>query len=293
MARKQARSILAYSLHGRTKDGVVDYLAYFQALYRAPAPSRQTSVGDQLIAVSQMSSVGSTWLMRFVSGDANTAPMFFDPRTGEETTAELSGQILASAVWMMVDPTSRYVAIERKRPGVPVSVIAQALSHFSAELNLADSRSVFDLNPIPAPSFVTELERFERIRQASVVVARPNYDWTDNATRLTEYAAASDGQTAETSISAGRGESLSKTTGIIEDIRRLASRAIGPIKNLRVTGRREGEQKETSVSLARHQERAFYNPPTDESLSEQRAAFADAAQSLLSTLPPLDDGVDE
>ncbi len=96
-----------------------------------------------------------------------------------------------------------------------------------------DDKLVIDLNPVTAESFNEELEQFDRIRQASVTVARPNYDWTENANTLTTYAAESDGQTAELEISAPRGGSLAKERGIVRDIKKLVQHAIGPLKKVK------------------------------------------------------------
>jgi hypothetical protein len=283
--RPTTRGVLAYSLHGRMGSEVVDYPTFFRRLSRVTATDRQTSVGINLVAISSMVSAGDSWLLRVVAGDEATAPVFFNPVTGEEVEAAMNGQILANGVWVLVNPFTRHVAVEQKRPGVPVTVIAGVLGHLSKELGLTQSRATFSLNPIASESFLEDVERYERIRQATICVAEPNYSWADNATSLTDYAAASDGATAEMTITAPRKGSLSKTSGIVADIKTLAARRIGPLKNVKIRGRRDGEKKETGTSLERHQERTSYEVSAADSLADERQAFAAAADALLTAIP--------
>lgn len=284
-AKPISRGVLAYSLHGRMGSAVVDYPDFFHRLSTLPGTERQSSVGTSLVAISSMLSVGPAWLMRVVSGDSENAPVFFNPVTGEEAEAAMNGQILANAVWMLVNPATRHVALEKKRPGVPVNVVAGLLSHLSKELDLTPARATFSLNPIASAGFLADLERYERIRVATVSVAEPNYSWKDNATPLTDYAAASDGETVDLTVTAPRNGTLSTTHGIVADIRALATKRIGPLKNVKIRGRRFGEVKETLTSLESHQERTSYVVGPGDPLGDQRVAFISAASNLLEEIP--------
>lgn len=286
MARKPiTRNVLAYSLHGRMGSVVVDYPDFFRRLAEVEPIERQTSVGSNLVAVSSMVSTGQAWLLRVVSGDEASAPVFFNPVTGEEAEAAMNGQILANAAWVLINPTTRHVAVEQKRPGVSTAVIASLLGHLSKEHGLTPKRATFNLNPIASEGFLADLERYDRIRQATVSVAEPNYSWKDQATKLTNYAADSDGETAEVTITAPRKGMLSTTSGIVADIKALARKRIGPLKNVKVTGRRDGEAKETTTSLKKHQERTSYEVGPDDTLGDQRESFATAAGQLLVQIP--------
>lgn len=285
MARNfEARTIYAYSIHGRTPSGVLDYPRFFEALAEIAPVNRQTSVRDEMVAITWIGRVGGRWLIRFVSGREGLPPLFYDPETGAESFGELGGQVVVSVNWMMIDPVARFAAIERRRPGVPVDTMAKALGHMAGELGLVDDRLVIDLNPVAAESFLEEMERFERIRQAAVTLARPNFNWTDNASELSGYAAESNASTVEVLMSAPRSESLDKTSGIVADIRQLVRDRISAIKNLRVTGTRSGEPKETSMSLKRHQEKRAFPVPLRADSSAEQEFFQSAADSFLDDL---------
>ena len=152
------------------------------------------------------------------------------------------------------------------------------------DLELLGGRATFDLNPVVAESFIEELERYTRIRQAAVTLSRPNLNWTQSAAQLTGYADESNADAVELEMSAKRGESLAREDGIVADIKKLVRRPIGPVRNLRVTGTRRDEEKETSVSLKRHQEKRTFLLPTQPSPASEREAFQEAATQLLDDL---------
>ena len=278
--RTRQVGLYAFSLHGRADTGVIDYQAFVTALAAVPPIDRQTGVGDETVAVTLLEPSGpGRWTARFVTGLQGLPPLFYDPATGTESTADLGNRFVASASWAFIDTSSRIVLIDRSRPGVAVNVMARALSHLGRELGIEEGL-VVSLNPVPSPGFLEELERYDRIRQASVVLTRPNYDWTDSSTQLSGYADLSNAGTVDVLLSAGRGQSLSMDEGIVPDIKRLATRAVGPLKNLRITGKRRGETKETSVSLAKHQEKRFTPLPADADALAVRDTLARVADEL-------------
>jgi hypothetical protein len=289
MARSlvQQHGLYAYSIHGRDTVDVLDYRAFFSDLAGFDPQLRQTGVGDLTVAITATIPANDRWSVRFVSGIQGLPPLLYDPDTGTESTTDIGGRILATATWVFVDPQERFAVIDQHRPGVPVAVIARALAHLGRELELAPGLTL-SLNPVPSPSFVEELDRFDRVRQAAVVIERPNYNWLDSATDLTGYAAESDAGTVELQMSAERGQSLATDSGIVDDIRTLASQSIGPLRNLRVIGRRQGESKETSLSLARHQEKRFVPVDSSGGSAVERDQLQAAASAFLDELPSQD-----
>jgi len=281
MPSRKERTMFAYSMHARGAGGVLDYPDVFRSLNRVPATTRQTSVGDEVVGLTSMAERESGWVLRFVAGEDALA-LFYDPRTGEEGQTDLGGRLVAHANWVYVNPETRIVAIERRRPGVGVAVIARALGHMVSELGIVEGPARFDFNPVAGTSLGAEIRRYERIRQASVVLARPNFNWSDNSQRLTDYADDSNADGVEISMSAERGESLTKDNGIVADILDATKKILGPVKNLRITGRRTGEKKESSVSLKRHQQKRSYEVPGTQDLQAEQESFGSSAEEFVS-----------
>ncbi len=284
------RTVLAYSLHGRIRSDVIDYSDFFARLAEVDRLRRQTSVGSDLVAITEIQPVEQAWLLRFVTGEEGASALLYNPRSGEELVGDLGGNMLAAGAWVLLDPVRRFVAVEQRRPGVSINVMTRTLGHLGVELGILPDRATFDFNPITAPSFIRELDTFARIREASVSVARPNYDWDDSATTLTDYADESDGAEAELTIKAPRGGSLARSNGIVADVKQLVARPIGPLKNLKIRGKREGEQRESTMTLARHQERTSFAVSPGDAPAVERDAFLAAGADLLDRLPDEEDG---
>lgn len=286
MARsgRETRSAYAYVIHGRGRRGPIDYEDFFRRLAAVPALSRQIGVGDEVVALTAAVGLGDgSWALRFVAGLSGAPPLFYDPATGEETYGSTSAGFVARASWAVVSPRTRIAITERRRPGVAPSLMARALSHLGRQLNLEEQLSMEWL-PIVSESFLDELERYERIRRAAVTVSRPNYNWADSATELTNYADESNADDVELQLSARRGESLEKQKGIISDIRAMVRNRFSPLKNLKIVGRRSGEQRETALSLNRYQERAFFDVPSDADPATERDAFISRSLDLVGDL---------
>ncbi|MDA8046241.1 MAG: hypothetical protein M0Z30_13550 [Actinomycetota bacterium] len=280
------RALYAYSIHGRGRSGeVIDYVAFVQALVAAPSSLRRATISqDEVVLLRDVRQRGHVWELRFLSGSDQESLTLFDVGNDRERDDPRSaGEIVVRPTFLYLNPESRFVALERRRPGLSPGEIGKALGIIGTAIGFDDDL-VIDLNPVTAESFNVELEQFDRIRQASVTVARPNYDWTENANTLTTYAAESDGQTAELEISAPRGGSLAKEQGIVQDIKELVQRAIGPLKKVKIVGRHADETRERTLTLASHQERQFVPVDSNASAEDQRSQVAQGATGLLGRL---------
>lgn len=278
------RPLHAFAIHGRARGELLDYQSFFLALSSVPAKRRQTSVGEYVVAITAMEEVADDrWAMRFVSGTEGLAPLYFDPESGQESTADLGTKVVADASWVFVDTRSRMVVVDRGRPGVAVRVIEKALSILGRELGLSPDL-VVSLTPVTGPGFLKELDSYDRIREAAVVVSRPNYNWSDSADQLSGYAADSNAQRFDVVASAVRGESLSKDKGIVADIKSLASRRLSAIFDVRIRGRRSGQTQETTLSLSKHQEKRFVAVARNAPGSAVRSAIQEESTSFLDQL---------
>ncbi len=280
------RGLYAYSIHGRGRSGeVIDYTAFVQSLAAATSVLRRAIINqDEVVLLRDIRQYGRVWELRFLSGSDRESLTLFDVGNDRERDDPRSeGEIVVRPTFLYLNPETRFVALERRRPGLSATEIGKALGIIGTAVGFADDL-VIDLNPVTAESFNEELAHFERIRQASVTVARPNLDWTENANTLTAYAAESDGQSAELEISAPRGGSLAKERGIVKDIKELVLHAIGPLKKVKIVGRHADEKRERTLTLANHQERQFVPVERSGTADDERAQVAQGAESLLDRL---------
>lgn len=285
--RYQNRTLAAYAMHGRAVDEVVDYPQFFEWLSTLTAASRIVDTPDGIIAIASIREEDGRFVLRLVTGTRGETPLFFDVVSGAERDADLDDEreIVANATSAVVHPRSRFFVIERRRPGVAVDLVEVLLTRLGRR-QFGSSFS-FSLTPVVTEEFVAELDQFERIRRTEIELTRPNFDWGDNAARLAELAGESNAETMSVAATASRGGALAKDSGIVADAKELAEHRIGPVKNIRVIGRRVGESVERIVSFTAHIVRRVIPLPTSATPGEKRAivegAAADFVESLAST----------
>lgn len=277
LARREQRTIEAYSLHGRVGTEIIDYQNLFAAITVIPLAQRQVEVGTQVVGVTIIDRIKFGFVMRMIAGTPGVSAIFYDTLTGEESVEDFGSRVVARSIWVVVNPTKRLVAVERKRPGVGIDVIERALEILGSIAGIGQNLRI-DLNPVPTQSFLAEVDQLDRIREAAVVLHRPNYDWTDNIDDLSGYGDESGADRVEVQLNARRGETLHKNSGILLDIRRLVAKGISAIKDVRVVGTRYGESKERSVRLKNHLERTFITVPPD---ADERSALVSASVEMI------------
>ncbi len=185
----ESRPVRAFVLHGRVGGDLLDYEEFFSWVAALPRNATRVQVTQDLVlAIEKSVPTTSGFHFRFVSGNPNEVPLLYVEETGETITEEVSvGRWRAVATRVAVHPSNRLLAIEMRRAGVGATNLERYFSRLAKD-NDYYSRLSLDMNPLPSPSFAVELEEFERIREASIVVRRPNTDWDDADDVLSQLA---------------------------------------------------------------------------------------------------------
>ncbi|MET8062469.1 hypothetical protein [Micromonospora sp. NPDC005313] len=192
---------------------------------------------------------------KFISGSPDDPSFVYDEKTGKVNPARMEeGTWLASLTRVSVVPEERLLLIENRRRGVSATNLERYFE------NIARSREFsldmqMDLDPLPSPSLEREIQELARIREAALIVNRPNSDWDDAHDAISGLADESGGQKAQVVVTAARGESLSKNEGVLGIIRRHLQRPLPNLRSLRVVGRRFGESIDRTLTLEKHQVR--------------------------------------
>ncbi|WP_223624016.1 DUF4747 family protein [Microbacterium sp. EST19A] len=291
------KTLDAYSVHGHLRAGatdeqLLDYVTFFAQL-ASDGVGESVRVGADTVALVEVVGLGARTAFRFASGNASEVAEAYDPATGTTTAVLLDRErFIVNWVWVIVDPTARIVALERKRPGVPVFQLERFMNEFGR--NNAYRRLTVSLHPVPSPSFTEEILSFTRIREASVTIQRPNHSF-DAAAReaVAQIARDSNAGTATIQINAERKESLEKNSGIVADIIAFASNALSPIVNAVVKGVRPGFGKERTVSLHKHQLKATAEVSTTATPAEQLETLDATAATLISSASDSANSIEE
>lgn len=248
------RRLDVFGLQIRTGDTPVDYPQLFKGLASIVDEDRKIDIGERTVAIPILKIQGNLVRLVAYEGERGQRPLFYNEESGQERIEQLRpGEILATRTHGLINLTSREAIIEYNHRGAKARDIAKTLEELGRPL--IPQELTIELNPMVTESFQHELERFKRIRVASVKVSRPNFDWDRTYGNLMTGARESNAQTVDLSMSADRGESLSRTRGIIGFLKRLAQPEVLSIfKNAHITGTRENEQEETTIALANYVE---------------------------------------
>jgi hypothetical protein len=281
-SRNKLRTISAYSMHGRWSNGILDYEHYFEQFFgsvQSQAPSLK--MASQIVAVTAAVPDGNgRGAIRFVAGSELDAPSFLNQATGEEQVIETDNGLFVTGVWVYINPQTRMVAIETKRPGVSIFFIERYFEMLGRDFGFSGLH--FDLNPSASDAFEDEVKKLETIKRVAVTVSQPNFDWSDDENAIHEYASESGAGSAKIEMSAPRGQGLSVAKGIVHDVLNLSRQAISSLKNVVVTGSAPGEAGDKTINLTRFQKKTSVKVPLGLSPMEELKVVGPAAEQLAS-----------
>jgi hypothetical protein len=250
---KRTLRFLQYSIHAHLESGNPDYLVLFRGLTGLQGKHRKH--GKRVTAIgTAMLTKGATdqdrLLLIIYTGDDDQNVLFFDLNAQTEFNASTEpGRFVARKTHVLIDPTQRTLLIESGR-GHPsaddlaqfIEEEAQSLAGFEAlELSFA---------PVPTLAFSEKITGMQRIQSATVSLARPNVDWSDRHDQLTQYAAESNAKVIDTTVRAGRNESLSKDSGLISNLKHWLTDTLPSVVNAKIRGSADDQSPLTELKLS-------------------------------------------
>lgn len=245
------RKVQAYAIHAHGKHFKGDYEDLFSRLQAINKRERLVLFGSIAVAIPEVQRVGDNISLTFTEGEVGLQPMILDTLTGETRDEELArNEILVSAAHALINPGKRRILVEYVRAGAKAEVMARTIEKLLSTSGFDDIR--VDFAPIIEENFIKEIDRFDRIRVASLTLIKPNAGWDDHYTHISDMLQNSGGEKAELSVRAARGESLNKDDGIVEVIKDVVSDHQPYISDAEIVGTKEGEETETVVPLKKH-----------------------------------------
>ena len=233
---KRSLRFLLYSVHGHLATGVPDYVALIRSLvslqgYHYEEGNRQAAIGTAMLVRNQ-----ERLFMIAYTGDKEKSTLYFDLSEKHEFISQnLPNQFVARKTNIMIDATQRRLVIEAGRGCLLAEELARIIED-EAHKKPEFAGLELSFTPVAAPAFMDKINRMERIQSATVSIARPNIDWTDNYDDLAKLADESQGGAIETTVRAKRGKSLSKVAGIIPNIQHWLSDRLSAVASAKVKG---------------------------------------------------------
>jgi hypothetical protein len=252
MAKRVFRKFEAFAMHAH-HDAPATYMDLFQKLEGLTRNERVVRAADDLvIGFPIVERNGARFFIQVVEGDDST-PLVLNTETGR-TRENILGdaEVLSHATHLVVDPNKRRAAIEFVHRGAKATLISFAIETLLRERYRDLGEMRFEFAPVIRKNFITEINAFERIREANLRVTRPNASWSDRYTELSDFMEESDGDKVEVGINAARSKSLSKLTGIVGVIKEVVSDNQPYLDDAKVVGTRPNEETETTIHAKKH-----------------------------------------
>ena len=252
---KRTQRFSIYKIHGHLGEGTPDYNEIARQIVRLDGRIHRS--GNRVVAIGRTALVSgddSTQRAWFVacSGDVDRNVLFFDLNRFTETSSLLeSGRFVARKTRALFDPALRTLVIESGRGHLPAEELAKIIEEALRE-NPAYASLEVSFAPVAAPSFTAKLDRLARIQSVSVSIARPNVDWSERYDQLAELADDSRAGAIEATVRARRSDGLSKTRGIIPNLKHWLSSGISSVSSARIKGALSGQSGLIELKLRDH-----------------------------------------
>ena len=247
------RKLELFAIHSHIASRNGPYEEIADLLGEISPQHRVVEIGPKAIAIPHVARRGKFVLMQVFEGPVGVNPLIFDTTRASPRYQVLEqGEIVAQITHAAFDFAGRRVAIEYVRSGAKADDISHAITKILSEQMEGLQDFLLEFAPVIDEQFVREIDRFERIREARLIVTRPNASWTDHYTELSKTLEESNGGRATVGVSASRGGALRKRGGIIDIIREVVSDKFPYLKTANITGRRKGEDAEATLSTRKH-----------------------------------------
>lgn len=265
MAKRSTRKFEAFVMHAH-HDTPATYSDLFERLAKLKRGQRIYRFTDEVVfGIPEVSlESDNTYFLQVVEGGDDSA-LVLNVETGATRENILDrSEMLSHATHLSVSPRRRRAAIEYSQRGAKAPMIAVAIEGILRE-HYSDLRDIgFSFAPVIKENFITEINAFERIREASIRVTRPNASWTDHYTELSKLAEDSGGDKVTVDVRAPRGDGLKKTAGIVKVIKDVVRDSEPYLDDALVKGTRHNESFETTVHAKKHVQHTRVPVETDD-----------------------------
>ena len=254
MVKRVVRKLELFAIHAH-HDTASTYVDLFDKLSRVQRARRVIEISGIVIGFPIVRARTDGLFIRATEGDPDSSALVFDRETGRTRETDLSkSEVLSQTTHLYVVPEKRRAAIEYSRRGVKAALLGPAMEGI-LRANYSELHNIrLEFTAVPTKGFLEEVKQFERIREASIRLMKPNASWTDHYTDLSDLMDDSNGAKVELDVRAGRGESLRKNRGIVKVIKDVAADEQPYLDEAKLIGTRENETNETTLRSSQHLE---------------------------------------
>lgn len=253
MAGRINRKFYKYTLQAHAAPGTYDEI--FSRLRRVDRQNRLAEIGHRRIFVSDLTRNDLGVVVRFLAIQPDTDFTTFDEidfSTSDESLPRNKRFAVASHAYFVFGTRRLIFEYVRSGPKAEESLAAiQAILRSQAQ----DYRE-FRLSgtPVVEEQFITDINRFERIRVVKIDVAEPNASWTDWDDPLHELGEESGAGKVTLEATAARGDGLNRRGGIVGLLKQALRAPNSHLKRAVVEGKMPDEAGPRTIRTDRMHE---------------------------------------
>lgn len=143
--KTKAKKLEVFSIQCREEQKILDYSDVFTRITKAKKERRQLEIRDRLLALPSMHLRTNDGLVEFIAyeGPVGVNPLIFDASTGTEHFEALTGrQVMATRTYGVIDLNYREAIIEYNHRGAKAHDIAMVLEETGRKIGMGPQFAV-------------------------------------------------------------------------------------------------------------------------------------------------------
>lgn len=229
-------------------------------------------------------SSGELTTIRFMGGDPDADALVYD-KDSNDVSAQSFGEnrwgIVPSHASFYISGKSRIVALESRRGGVTKSMLEILLNR--ANENAGSSKEA-TVAQISSGSFKQTVLDMEIIKEFSIRASSPNPGFGEYYEKMNEIAEASHAENYSGVFKSPSGESLAKSTGIVDEGLNLNDDHRAMVERVTARGRLSGDKADRTINSDSYPEIAYVNQSSTMTMDDLAVAFADASRQKVAAI---------
>jgi hypothetical protein len=240
-----------FSVHIHEKETAADYPKLFTAMAKIPAPKRYSQLDTTHIAIPILEEKSNVIWFVACEGEEGAATKIYNMDSSDNRVVKPKPrEMFSTDTYGVIDLLTKEAIIQYNQKGAKAENIAEVFGKLAGHATGNDHSVV--LVPVADKSFFEAIQSMDRVRVATIKVAKPNDNWQDEYNALTELGDESNGKFIEVGVYAERDKGLSKTGGILGILKGMLAGARSSVKSASVKGKLTPTSAETTIPLQKH-----------------------------------------
>ncbi|MFW0169195.1 hypothetical protein [Rothia sp. P4278] len=263
MSTGKVFSFNMFTLHIHKDPGEIieefDYDLFFDFLTEIRDTVEKRKV---VTAIAESYRTDEAIVLKFVSGERDEPVLEYKINGKLTEILPSKGSAFVNDTYIIFFNGTRQLAVQNTRPGLTKDNLQYALESYLKLFTKNQYSTVF-MQPVYSADFINEVDKLTRIQSARITLRLPNPSFLDSQQQLmADIAHESNAQKQEIKLTAPRGKSLEKDSGIVKIIKEASVSNPRGVDSFSVRGKHPDSVKMENINsdefLAKSSDKIFY-----------------------------------